>query len=230
MLSLGGASRVQLGGVEPLPGYAVDAIAILAIAWVTNLYNFMDGIDGLAAVEAIFVGAAGAIILSLGHAGGLALLSASLAGAGAGFLIWNRMPARIFMGDVGSGFLGFVFASIAIAAHVTAGVPAALWVILLLVFIGDATLTLFRRIAHGDPWHTAHRLHAYQRLVQSGLTHARVTRTVAAVNLVLAGFAIIAYLDQRLLWPLLLVGIVGVCAAYAAVERRKQMWSPLNDP
>jgi Fuc2NAc and GlcNAc transferase len=223
---MGGVGGTPLGRLGPIAASLEIALAILAIAWMINLYNFMDGIDGIAAVEAIFVGGAGAIFLLLGGAPGLAIISASIAGSAAGFFIWNRMPARIFMGDVGSGFLGFTFATIALSAHVTATVPVAVWMLLLLVFLTDATITLIRRILHGETWHQAHRLHAYQRLVQSGLSHARVVAWVALLNALLALLAVGAFLRPGLQWQSTLIGILLTVAAYCAVERRLGMWAP----
>lgn len=225
VLWLGGIENVRLGHLGVISGPVASVFAVIAIAWLINLYNFMDGIDGIAAVEAIIVGAAGTVVLLLGHADGLALISASVAGAGAGFLIWNRMPARIFMGDVGSGFLGFAFATIALAAHKTAALSANIWVILLLVFIVDATATLLRRIFHGESWHVAHRLHAYQRLVQSGRSHAQVVGYVAILDVLLAGLAIVVFMQPGLTWPALIVGMLLVIAGYLTVERRLGMWA-----
>lgn len=222
---LGGIANVRLGHLGTISGPVGNVLAILVIAWMINLYNFMDGIDGLAAVEAIFVGAVGALILLLGGASGLAVVSATIAGAAAGFLVWNRMPARIFMGDVGSGFLGFILATIALSAHKAASIPAIVWILLLLAFIADATITLVRRILRGEPWHTAHRLHAYQRLVQSGLTHAQVVARVTLLNVFLAGLAVVSFLQPHLAWPMLLLGVGVVAVAYIAVERRLGMWA-----
>jgi len=222
---LGGIENVRLSHLGVISGPVASVFAGIAIAWLINLYNFMDGIDGIAAVETITVGASGAIVLLLGGAPGLAAISASLAGAGAGFLFWNRMPARIFMGDVGSGFLGFAFATVALAAHKTASISATVWVLLLLVFIADATITLLRRIFHGDSWHVAHRLHAYQRLVQAGHSHAQVVRYVAMLNVLLSALAIVVSMRPDLTWPALVLGIVLVAGAYVAVECRRGMWS-----
>src|SRR6185437_11303913 len=222
---LGGIENVRLGHLGVISGPVASVFAVIAIAWLINLYNFMDGIDGIAAVEAVIVGAAGAIVLLLGGATGLAVASAAVAGASAGFLIWNRMPARIFMGDVGSGFLGFAFATIALAAHKIAAISANVWVILLLVFIVDATATLLRRIFHGEPWHVAHRLHAYQRLVQSGRSHSQVVVYVAILDLLLAALAVVVFMQPGLTWPALIVGILLVTAGYLIVERRLGMWA-----
>ena len=227
---LGGIEYIRFGHLGVIAGPLGNAIAVLAIAWMTNLYNFMDGIDGLAAVETAWVGAVGAAILFLGGAPGLAIVSSALAGSGAGFLIWNRTPARIFMGDVGSGFLGFMFATLALAAHKTATIPAIVWVLLLLVFIADSTITLFRRVLHGEPWHVAHRLHAYQRLVRSGFTHPQVVGRILVVNVLLATAAVVVFMRPGLAWPMMLCGVLIAAAAYVAVERRLGMWvAPPSD-
>jgi Fuc2NAc and GlcNAc transferase len=166
---------------------ALDAIlTVLGIAWVANLFNFMDGIDGLAAGEALTVGLAATLLCW--RAGDLepTWLAALVAVAAAGFLPWNWSPARIFLGDVGSIFLGFILASLALLTVQRGDLPAPAWLVLLGVFVLDATVTLFRRFARGERWFSAHRSHAYQRAVQAGLSHAQVTGAVMAVNAVLA--------------------------------------------
>jgi Fuc2NAc and GlcNAc transferase len=197
-------------------------LAVLAVVWATNLYNFMDGIDGLAAAEALVVGGAASLLLgSRGSPLGIvALLSAA---AAAGFLVWNRPPARLFMGDVGSGFLGFLFGGLAVASENAGALPALLWLVLLGAFFVDATVTLLRRMARGDAWYAAHRTHAYQRAVQAGWSHLRVT----AVVILLGGFlglgAAAAYRRPALQTPVLLAALGMLGAVYLAVER----WRPM---
>jgi Fuc2NAc and GlcNAc transferase len=160
------------------------AFVVIVLVWATNLFNFMDGIDGIAALEAIFMTVAGAAFhyLSGGDpAVGAALLG--LAGGLLGFLVWNWAPARIFMGDVGSGFLGFTVTALAILSSRSSRVPPEVWTILGGTFIVDATVTLIRRAARGESWLQPHRLHAYQHLARRWKSHARVTLAVAAVNL-----------------------------------------------
>ena len=227
---IGGVPELTWSGHSVHVGVVGSLLAVLAIVWATNLYNFMDGIDGLASVEAITTGVAGAFILSLADSYGLASLAAIVAGTAAGFLVWNWMPARIFMGDVGSGFLGFVFGTLAVASERTSRVPWHVWLMLLLVFAADATATLVRRVARGDAWYAAHRRHAYQRLVQSGLSHAQVVRRVAVLNVLLAGLAVGVFVQPTLAWPMMLLGILLVAAAYIAVERRLGMWSVTQHP
>jgi Fuc2NAc and GlcNAc transferase len=195
-----------------------------------NLYNFMDGIDGLAGGEAILVGLiAAAVSWNLGvlSLAAVALLTVS---AAAGFLAWNWAPAKIFLGDAGSGFLGFVFAVMALASELAGRVPLILWLLLLGVFVFDATLTLARRVFHGDRWYEAHRLHAYQRAVEAGYSHQQVTITCLVLTGALGALAWIGT-EQGTWEPAVLVaGIVLLCLAYLSVERIRPMYpaSTLN--
>ncbi|MGE0385636.1 MAG: glycosyltransferase family 4 protein [Gammaproteobacteria bacterium] len=170
---------------ELLPAAIGNLLLVAGIGWCINLYNFMDGIDGLAASQAVLVGIAGSALFGLAGAGGWMVLSVVVAGASAGFLAWNRPPARIFMGDVGSGLLGFLFAALALASAREGAAPWAAWVLLLGVFVLDATLTLAFRVAAGARWHEPHREHAYQRAVQCGWSHGRVTAAVIVIDLTL---------------------------------------------
>jgi Fuc2NAc and GlcNAc transferase len=180
-----------LGGLPPIGfghrlvdlSWVGNVLGVLGIVWSINLFNFMDGIDGIAASEATFVMAAGAL---LGLAGGWSdpgLAGVAVAAACFGFLIWNWPPASIFMGDVGSGYLGYVIAVLALSA--TAGSGHAIWVWLILgaAFFADATLTLVRRARRGEPLYEAHRLHAYQHLARRWQSHRRVTLWVLVLNL-----------------------------------------------
>jgi Fuc2NAc and GlcNAc transferase len=183
LLCLGGLPPLDVRGVVFAPGWVGYALGALGIVWTLNLFNFMDGIDGIAASEAAFVALGGAALSAL--AGGTAEVTFGgllLGAACLGFLTWNWPPARIFLGDVGSGYLGYVLAVLALAA--ARANPTALWTWLVLggVFFVDATLTLFRRTARGERIHQAHRSHAYQLLAQRWGSHRRVTLTVTAVN------------------------------------------------
>ena len=169
-------------------------IAVLVLVWTTNLFNFMDGIDGIAGGEAVFIAGAGAWI-NWRHGGdaGLTVAMLSLGAATSGFLRWNWPPARIFMGDVGSGFVGFSLAVLGLAASTEGAIPIGAWAILGGAFLVDATVTLLRRIARGDRWMEAHRLHAYQHLARRYRAHLPVTGLVILINVVwLLPWAIIA--------------------------------------
>jgi len=157
--------------------------SFLAIIWAINLFNFMDGIDGIAALEATFFAGAAAGFNAYFHGNpGLTTMMLSLAFATLGFLVWNWPPARIFMGDVGSGFLGFTLATFVLRMSHDHLVAVAICLILGGVFFVDASVTLIRRIARGDRWSDAHRMHAYQHLARRWRAHRPVTMLVGAVN------------------------------------------------
>ncbi len=181
----GPVETLEAGGTLRL-GVLGPILTVLGIVWMANLFNFMDGIDGLAAGEALTVGLAAMLLCWRAEDLEPAWLAALVAVAAAGFLPWNWSPARIFLGDVGSVFLGFMLASLGVLTSQRGDVPATGWLVLLGVFLLDATITLLRRFARGERWFAAHRSHAYQRAVQAGLTHAQVSGAVMAVNGVLA--------------------------------------------
>ena len=180
-----------LGGIPPIVAFGFSLnlmwfgslIAVLYLVWMLNLYNFMDGIDGLASIEAICVccGAALAAWLSGFHE--LVWTPLLLAAAVMGFLYWNFPPARIFMGDAGSGFLGITLGILSLQASWANSTFLYVWLILLGVFIVDATVTLLRRLVRGDKVYEAHRSHAYQFASRHFGSHRVVTLTVAAINI-----------------------------------------------
>jgi len=161
-------------------------LLVPAGVWSINLHNFMDGIDGLLAVQALFVATGLALLAWSRGASGLALALAVLACAALGFWICNRPPARIFMGDVGSGSVGW--AIFAFTAMVWRTDPALIWPALVLssAFVVDAGLTLLSRMLHGRRWYAAHREHVYQWLVRRGATHGQVGGGYLAWNFVVA--------------------------------------------
>ena len=206
-----------LGGLPPLKvlGYSIDlgwvghVLAAVYLVWLLNLYNFMDGIDGIASVEAITVCITGALLYALAGQPALALAPLLLALAVAGFLYWNFPPARIFMGDAGSGFLGIALGILSLQAARIAPELLWSWLILLGVFIVDATFTLLRRLLRGERVYEAHRSHAYQFASRRFGRHLPVTLAVAAINLCwLLPIALavgLAYLD----------GVLGLLLAYS---------------
>jgi Fuc2NAc and GlcNAc transferase len=173
-----------LCGMPPLPvgwGYVVDGpawtvLGAVGLVWLLNLYNFMDGIDAIAGVEAVCVVLG---VLLLGGSTTWMLLAAAVAG----FLVLNWPPARIFMGDVGSGFLGFALGVLAIDAAAWEQVPLASSAILVGVFLVDATVTLFHRWVRGERLSQAHRSHAYQHAARRFGGHLPVVLGVIAINL-----------------------------------------------
>jgi Fuc2NAc and GlcNAc transferase len=184
LLCLGGLPPLSIGDRVFDLGWGGHVLALLGIVWILNLFNFMDGIDGIAASEGVFITCSGAL-LSLAYGPPSDMLAAGMAFAASclGFLLWNWPPATIFMGDVGSGYLGYVIAVMALAA--TRDNPAAVWIWLILggVFFVDATVTLVRRAIRGERLHEAHRCHAYQRLALRWGSHRRTTVAVIWLNL-----------------------------------------------
>ena len=163
----GGLPPVNIANQSLDFGLLGDIGAVFLLLWWLNLYNFMDGIDGLAAVEALSIslGAALLIWLSMGIPSGIEgthLLLLLLAASVLGFLVWNKPPAKIFMGDVGSTFLGFALGMLAVGSMVQELLSPWAWLILGGAFIVDATVTLLWRMISGGRWYEAHRSHAYQ--------------------------------------------------------------------
>ncbi|MEO7985557.1 MAG: glycosyltransferase family 4 protein [Gemmatimonadales bacterium] len=219
---LGGMPFVTTGADRVYLGLAGSVLAIAAVIWSTNLYNFMDGIDGLAAVEAVTTGLIAATLLAP-RSPALAAVSVLVGASAAGFLPWNWSPARIFMGDIGSGFLGFILGGLAAASEITEALPALVWVVILGVFFADATITLVRRMVRGDRWHSAHRDHAYQRAVQSGWPHSRVCLVVVGLNLALGVGVWWAVRNPELLPPVLTTAGLMLGTLYLIIELRRPM-------
>jgi len=215
---LGGLPELTTGSGEVYLGLVGIPLAVLGFVWSTNLFNFMDGTDGIAAVEAVSVAGVGGVLLLTRQAGPLAMLSLVIAAACLGFLWYNWSPAKIFMGDVGSGFLGFLLAGVALASEIGGYVPLFIWAILAAAFIVDATITFARRVRHGH-WRVAHRSHTYQRLVQAGWSHRRVAISVAFLNAVLGGLAAFATYHPPMMLPTVVGAFVLVIAVYLLVER-----------
>jgi Fuc2NAc and GlcNAc transferase len=222
---LGGFELLDAGVGSIELGFPGAILAVVGIAWLINLYNFMDGIDGIAAGEAVLAGLAGGVLTWSAGAGDLALIAFLAAGASLGFLMWNWAPARIFMGDVGSSFLGYLFGVLALASERAGAVPLLAWAILLAVFIFDATITLLRRALRGERWYMAHRSHAYQRAVQSGWSHAQVSCAVLIVNTALAALAALAVFRPALLLVCCAVAAILLTALYMLIEHRRPQHS-----
>ena len=179
---LGGLPNLRFGSSVSGLGSAGYVLGVLGIVWIVNLFNFMDGIDGIAASEAIFVSVAWTLLAVPLAGSGSAAAAIVFAAACSGFLLWNWPPAKIFMGDVGSGYLGYVVAILAIDSGRTNPIAVWVWLILGGVFFTDATITLIRRWARRERVHLPHRSHAYQWLARRWRSHRRVTLTIAAVN------------------------------------------------
>lgn len=224
---LGGLPSLRAGFVTLTLGAWGAIVVVLGIVWATNLFNFMDGIDGLSGLEAVTVASAGTVMLLLTGHRELASASLVIASASAGFLPWNWSPARIFMGDVGSGLLGFLFGALALASERAGALPAIAWILLLGAFTFDATVTLLLRALRGERWSQAHRSHAYQLAVRSGWSHARVSGAVGVINFVLAAAVWLGYSRPTLRGVLALCAVTGLATLYVWVQRS---WSAGGKP
>lgn len=182
---LQGISSLNIGSLSIPSGFPLNVLCALGLVWLTNLYNFMDGIDGIAAIEALTTCAGLMIIfIASGDNADFAFFASLVFGAALGFLVWNFPRAQIFMGDVGSSFLGFAFGLVAISSARYGSEFLFAVLILLAVFIVDATVTLVRRLLRRQAPHLAHRSHAYQFAARTFNNHRIVSLSVAAINLV----------------------------------------------
>lgn len=203
--------------------YLNELLAFFLLLWSINLCNFMDGMDGIATAEALFVLIPGVgFLYAVGFAEVIALVGILIAGL-LGFLWWNRPCAKVFMGDIGSTMLGLMILLTALYAQVHAEVPLFLWLMLYGVFLFDATATLLRRILRGEKWYEAHRKHAYQRLHQAGWSHTQVLQGLCALNTVLFLLTIGAYYfpHQAAVFSSVEVILLGIL--YIRIEKIKPM-------
>ena len=206
-----------MNGIPPVPvlGYDINlgwfglTLAAVYLVWMVNLYNFMDGIDAIAGIEAITVSFGGALCWWLATGTPHWHLPVLFAACVAGFLVWNYPPAKIFMGDAGSGFIGMVLGLFSLWTAQQATQVFWCWFILLGGFMVDATTTLVRRVRRGEKFNVAHRSHAYQYAARRLGSHKKVSLAFAAINLLwLLPFALLVALT-------LLDGVLATMLAYA---------------
>ena len=169
-----------------LPAYVVFVPALVILVWMVNLFNFMDGADGLAGLQSLV--AALTLGFWFGSAGitELAILNFSLAGSVAAFLWFNWTPARIFLGDSGSLALGAWFGCMGVIGVTQIGLPFEAFLVLFGFFAFDASLTLARRLFQGKPLSEPHREHIYQKLILAGWSHPRVALLTGLIGLLMA--------------------------------------------
>jgi UDP-N-acetylmuramyl pentapeptide phosphotransferase/UDP-N-acetylglucosamine-1-phosphate transferase len=180
---------VTLSDVHP----AGQALIVVAIVWMTNLYNFMDGSDGLAGGMAVFGFSAYALAAWLAGDLVFTTVAAGIAASAAVFLAFNFHPAKVFMGDAGSIPLGFLAAVLGLFGWHAGHWPLWFPVLVFSPFVVDASVTLMRRLLRGEPFWRPHRTHYYQRLVQLGWGHR---------NTALAEYALMAACGAAALWAL----------------------------
>ena len=214
--ALGLPATITMGQMSiHMPIWVLGPLAVIAATWLINLTNFMDGIDGIAGGQGLVAGLAGALLLGATPLGGLGW---AVAGASLGFLWWNRPPARIFMGDVGSTVLGLLIA-VLMLAELQAGVPVELALLPVAPFFIDATCTLLRRAWRRERLSQAHRSHLYQRLARRWASHL-------PVSLLYTGLAALGTLgavagQRGWITPWLPVTLMGVIFAGLVVYGRR---------
>ena len=211
---LGGLSSIDFGFFILQNPWITNALAFFGIIWFINLYNFLDGIDGYAGMEAVFLAFGGGLLFGGGH---FIVLAVSVLG----FLVWNWHKAKIFMGDVGSTLLGYTIAIFALY-YQNNGTSIFVWLILFGLFWFDATLTLVRRYRNHESLSMAHRKHAYQRAVQSGLTHAHVVLLGLAVNAILFILSYSAFSNPKIILGIFCFAIVFLYAVVYWVDKRRK--------
>jgi len=175
---LGGLRQLVIPGLEFNYNFIIYPLAITGMVWFINLFNFMDGADGFASLEAILISLV--IFILSGNILNLVLIACI-----SGFLYWNWPRAKIFMGDVGSTQIGFILVVLGIYYHNTFRFSILNWIMLSSPFWFDATLTLYRRWRNGEKLSEAHRKHAYQRAVQSGFSHLKLNMYLLLINLII---------------------------------------------
>ena len=199
--SLGDQPVLIFGQEYNLSFGVLVVFATLAIFWLMNLFNFMDGADGVAGVQSLVASAVLAFWFAYDGHEFLALVNSALAGACLGFLWFNWSPARVFMGDVGSLALGAWFGVMSLIGVTRFGFPLEALLTLLGVFVFDATLTLSRRLFQGKRITQAHREHLYQKLILAGFSHGKVSVLVGVMALVAASLATLTvWRPDRGLW------------------------------
>ena len=186
-----GVDSVDFGFFSLSEPLTLSLLAVLSLVWLCNLTNFMDGIDGIAASQLLVTSLSCVVLLvgldaAAGESGEhdvVLTLSVVLAASAAGFLLWNWSPASLFMGDAGSGFIGFALGLLALESLVTQRMSVWSWVLLLGVFIADTAVTLLVRIIRGERWYEGHSQHAYQILSRRLKSHPRVVGGVILINI-----------------------------------------------
>ncbi|MBM5461588.1 glycosyltransferase family 4 protein [Pseudomonas sp. P66] len=223
---VGGMPVLSLFGFILESGWITTTLALFYLVWVLNLYNFMDGIDGLASVEAICACLGICVLYWVTGHGDLVWPPLLLAVSVTGFLIWNFPPAKIFMGDAGSGFLGIVLGVFSLQAAWASPDFFWAWLILLGVFIVDSTFTLIRRLARGEKIYQAHRSHAYQFAARQFGHHLPVTLAVGAINLfwlVPLAFCVVRFrMDGAMVLCIAYAPLLVLALKFHAGERERQ--------
>ena len=211
LISIGGLNSIDFGVFTISNSIITNIFAFLLIIWFINLYNFLDGINGYAGSEALFLSLAGLILFGGSH-------FIVLAVAVLGFLYWNWNKAKIFMGDVGSTLLGYNIAIFTLYYANQEATNLWIWIVLFGVFWFDATLTLIRRKFNGEKLSQAHKKHAYQRLTQAGWSHYKVTNYSIIINLIL--FLLVYFISN--IFVVFLITIMLLYSIVKYIDKKKE--------
>jgi UDP-N-acetylmuramyl pentapeptide phosphotransferase/UDP-N-acetylglucosamine-1-phosphate transferase len=211
---LSGLRILEFGFITISSSWLLIPISVIAIVWLINLFNFLDGIDGYISTEVIFIGLS--IFFLFNDSIGLLLAVVTL-----GFLFWNWQKAKIFMGDVSSTLLGYNVAIIAIYYQNQKKASIIIWLILTSVFWFDATVTLARRIRNHENLGLAHRKHAFQRIVQAGFSHQKTVLWALLLNIIGLGFVFLSlsFPELSTFFLFLDIGLLFVVLKY--VDKKK---------
>lgn len=187
-------------------------VAIIGMIWFINLFNFMDGVDGFASVEAISI----SVILYIYSANPICIIFIACI---AGFLFWNLPKAEIFLGDTGSTQLGFILIVLGIHFHNNLSLSILNWVMIAAPFWFDASYTLFKRWRNKEKLNKAHKKHAYQRLVQFGYSHRRVLFILLIINSAIFAMILIYREYNFLKAPLTIITVIAMFMLYKFVDK-----------
>jgi UDP-GlcNAc:undecaprenyl-phosphate/decaprenyl-phosphate GlcNAc-1-phosphate transferase len=242
---IGGIAPLRRLGLQALAALAVTAVTVVSVALVTaapptpmvlgaavvgpvwiagfvNAFNFMDGVNGISAAQALIAGGAYAILGATHDIPALTAGGAVVAGAALGFAPFNFPRARIFLGDVGSYGFGAALAVLALHA-VLSGAPVEATVAPLLLYLVDTATTLVRRVRAGERWYLPHRTHTYQRLASAGWSHTRVTEVVCALIL---GCAALGLVTADGAAPVRVAADLGICLLLAGYLAAPSLLAP----
>ncbi|WP_300295208.1 glycosyltransferase family 4 protein [Ferrovibrio sp.] len=211
VLALLPADNAITGGI--VPAWLERVALFLAWIWFTNLFNFMDGINGITGVEMMAIGVGCTLVGVAQHAGNVSAPGLIVAAAGFGFLWWNWGQAKVFLGDVGSVPAGYLLGALLLALVLSGAWAPAL--ILPMYYWMDATITLLRRLLRGEKIWQPHRSHFYQQGARKLGSHAAVSLRIAGLNVILVGLAL-ASLHS---WPAALASLAAAALASAALCR-----------
>lgn len=210
---LNGINPVEFSGYELSSKILLYPIAIVGIVWFINLYNFLDGIDGYASLEAIFI----SLFLYVFTGNNICLI---LIVSTIGFLFWNWPKAKIFMGDIGSTQLGYILIVLGIYFHNQGQLSIIHWLMLSSLFWFDATITLFRRWKNKEKLTLAHRKHVYQRAVQSGLSHQKTIVFSLLINIFIVGLIFASRYSSFLLLPMFFLNMLLLYGITKFIDRK----------